>query len=605
MDAAVDSLDILTAYNRFCGKMVPDARGKTESIMISCPNPSHLDRNPSAWINTDNQTWFCAACNVGGDKYDIVAWGIGLPVPGYKTGANFVELRTKIAESQGYTVTRSSGVTTVAPPIPEHVPVPPEVEKQALATVTTLHAVEEEDPLAGMAEIHLDWRKLVQPGTFLEIWMRQTTVDDVPEEYHFWNGMLAIGMALGRDATLFDSRPVYGNLYICILGKSGMGKSKATYSLNRVLELALPYSASDPNSKGAMRVSSPASAEALIWSFKKEYKDPSTSKSTPPDLYPVRGIIDFNELSALVGRTNRQGNVLRPSLMEFYDVSDVVETVSRTHGSEKAFQPFASAITTSQPKALRDLLSEGDAASGFLNRWMFVGAMPKKRVAIGGTKVDVLPAVDSLRRIQAWASSVGEIQWSQGAHEDFTKLFDERLFPILISDESDLLSRIDLLAKKLVLLFTANAGHVTVQPETIALVDSMLDYILKCYGVPMSQIGGNVANDIREAVLESVVAIQKKSGKGPTMREITRRLAKRNYSAEALVRTVKTMVEAQDIEQFSTTGRGRPTTRYFTFGSVDAAELTYSSGIARPGPAPAAPAAPEPPGTHSGSFFGS
>src|SRR5580765_1718264 len=63
IDHVLDRLTVLEAYNRWCGKMRPRVRpGQRESIMISCPNPSHVDSNPSAWINLDKNVWTCGGC---------------------------------------------------------------------------------------------------------------------------------------------------------------------------------------------------------------------------------------------------------------------------------------------------------------------------------------------------------------------------------------------------------------------------------------------------------------------------------------------------------------------------------------------------------------
>jgi hypothetical protein len=160
-----------------------------------------------------------------------------------------------------------------------------------------------------------------------------------PEEYHFWNGLLAVGLALGRDATLWDRRPIFGNLFVCLLGNTGDGKSRSFESLKDLLVKALPHRWDDPNSKGIRVVQSPASAEVLIHNFSKPVLDPTNPKVV--SYYaPVRGLIDFNELSGLVGRTNRQGNVLKPTLMEFYDASGVISTSSMTTGTKEAWQPL-------------------------------------------------------------------------------------------------------------------------------------------------------------------------------------------------------------------------------------------------------------------------
>ena len=606
IDGLISGLDIVTAYNKYANKGTVDATGKTEGIMIRCPNPAHRDMNPSAWINTDKQTWFCGGCQEGGDKLDIAAWKFGMPVPGYKDGKNFHDLRRMIAEEHGYLIQRTlGGDVAIAPGAPAPVIAPPMLAVAppvpAMASVgtnfdpgppRTLRVVKDSDPtppaddLADVIEmpgelssmevedIALAWRSIIVPDTFLDKWMRATTIDDVPEEYHFWNGLLAISMALGRDATLKDFRPVFGNLFVCILGGTGSGKSKSKYYLDNLLESALPYKSSDPHSKGTLKVSGIASAEALIMSFQKKVSDPLAATGTPPKLYPVRGLIDYSELSSLVGRGQRAGNVLVPTMMQFFDVENSIETISRTHGVERAEFPYASAITTSQPKSLRNLVTVQDAASGFLNRWFFAGGKEKKREAIGGVVVDVSPAINPLVHIHNWAKTVGEIPWSQEGEELFTKFFYEELQPTMRKDDTDLLKRLDLLCKKLVLLFTANMRQSQVSKLAVEQMMQMYPYLIECYGVPGAHVGNSTQHEIREAILRVVVEHQTKTGMGATMRDITRRLSRRKYPLDLFNRTVKYMTEIEELIVIPMpTSAGRPTSR---FGVADVTEWNFN-----------------------------
>lgn len=612
IDSLIDGLDIITAYNKYAGKGTVDPKGKTESVMISCPNPAHPDRNPSAWINTEKGTWFCAGCNEGGDALDIAAWHFGLPVPGYKQGSTFHTLRKRIAEDHGYVFQRTiAGDIAVAPvgpagnagvhPSPArpgdatagdgpgavgdggdgatsasggkgHLSVvPPDATVPAddAASVTELPGL---SAMEELEDVELGWEKIVPKGTFLDVWMQQTTVDDVPEEYHFWNGMLAISLALGKDVTLKDFRPVYGNLFICILGRTGSGKSKAKYYLDQLLEETMPYKAKDPADKGVLRASGIASAEAMIWMFKKVIDDPTAPAGTKPKEYPVRGLIDYNELAGLVGRTQRSGNVLIPTLMQFYDVESTVETISRTHGVERASDPYACAITTSQPKSLRGLLTVGDAASGFLNRWFFAAGKEKTRSAIGGAKVDILPAVKPLSEIKGWADTAGELEWSQDAEDMFTAFFHDELHPMQRKDDTDLLNRMDLLCKKLILLFTANMKHDMVQPEAVRQMMKVYPYLLECYGIPGAHVGSSQQHMLRDTLLRFIVDHQKKTGKGASIRDITRKISGKQYPLDMFNRTLKYMVEIEEIIVMPTEGGGRPTTRY---GVADVTEWDF------------------------------
>ena len=567
----LDRVGIVEAYNRWANKGHIDPGGKVEGYKVRCPNPLHEDTRPSAWINTDDNLWTCRLCT-GGDKYDIAAWHFGMPVPGYKNGKNFHELRERMAASLGYRVERSGGQTYVSPPetAPKVDSAPTEDTPEEIAPEESHAKVLPLFPKSLLdvekREIELKWKPLAPAGTFLNAYMKQATIDDAPEEYHFWYGMLALASAVGREAALADAPPVYGNLFLCILGRTGSGKSKARYILNKLLHEALPYDHSDPFNQGVLTTGAAASAEALIGIFQKKVSDPSDPKD-PGKLYPVKGIVDYNELSALVSRGNRTGNALVPTLIQFYDAEDKITTVSRTYGIETALEPFACAVTTSQPKALAGLITKQDVESGFMNRWFFASGKEKPQVAIGEVTPDHLPLVAPLKEVQGWAaSSGGRVEWSQDAKEAFEEFFKSQIEPAVKADETSLLSRLSLFCKKLILLFTANMLHVQVMPEAIEQLKHIFPYILECYGITNSQIGNTLQDEIRLALLESIAKHQTKHPEGPTKRDINRRyLSRRKYPQDLLLKTIKNMVELEEITEVTALppgGVGRPTTRY-------------------------------------------
>jgi energy-coupling factor transporter ATP-binding protein EcfA2 len=570
MDRIIDGIDIIDAYNRWCGKMKPNTKGKTESIMISCPIPGHADTHPSAWINSEKQTWFCGACQQGGDAYDIAAFHHGYPVPGYKDGANFHELRRDMAKDLGYTFTTlPGGVVEVTPPEPE-------VKKPLTGIVTEPEPTatpEPEDPMAEVVDLYEDdeadmffsplpWKEIIPEDTYMSAYMTATTIDDVPEEFHFWNGLLGLGFAIGREVRLSDFMPVYGNLFVCTLGRSGSGKSKARNHLTRLLSEALPHDWSDPMSKGVRKISSPGSAEVLIHNFQKPVMDPTDAKRVAY-YAPVRGLIDFNELSQLIGRASRMGNVTIPTLMQFYDMEDIVATSSMAHGSKEAHEPFGSALTTTQPRALRSLITKSDDASGFLNRWVFAPGRTKQRFAIGGVQVDMGPVVPKMKQIVGWAGSFGPNEmmvWGDEATERFTKFFHHRIEQDKKRSDTDLLIRLDLLMKKLILLFSANRLEKTVSLRSVEDAIACYDYMISAYAIPEAQIGNTIQNEVSEAML----AIINKNPNGVTLNQIARSLKRRKYPNELLLKTADNLVKLGFLKTVAPKAGavGRPTTRY-------------------------------------------
>lgn len=597
LDNAVASIDIIDAYIKYCGKMLPVVRpGQKDGIKISCPVPGHRDANPSAWINVEKQTWYCGGCAIGGDAHDLAAIAKGYPWPGnYKSGKQFTELRKSMAEDFGYAAVKmpGGGVIIATPETADSIP--PEnsdpsesdiTDTPLIAPVATAKQTQEpaesdkkpDGDSIETAEVYdiyyseddtivfpeIKWREIIPENTYLHTYMEQTSVDDVPEEFHFWHALLGLGFALGRDVRLRDAVPVYGNLFVCTLGRSGSGKSKARYLLDTLLTEALPHKWEDANSKGVRKISSPGSAEVMIHNFQKPIADPVNPKVIAY-YAPVRGLVDYNELSSLVGRANRMGSVLKPAMMQLYDCEKQVSTSSLTHGAKIAEQPFASALTSSQPRALKGLVSNADDSSGFLNRWVFVLGTTKKKFAIGGVVVDMTPAVAPLTEILGWASTFRTdeyVEWSNEAEELFTDFFHKRIEVDKERSENDLIVRIDLTMKKLILLLSANKKERTVSGDTVTEAIHLYDYMCAGYDVPATQMSVTLVSELQNIIIQIAERHNRTVNKGVTLRQISKALWRKNYSQEMIVRTVESLVKVGMLEMTTSQGKGRPTVRY-------------------------------------------
>lgn len=595
LDAAVNTIDIISAYKKWINKSQVNVGQRTESIMISCPLPGHADKNPSAWINTDKGTWYCAKDEEGGDKYDLAAIHYGYPRPGYKEGQTFHKLRTQMAEDFGYVVKKVAGGQVVykeevdeqpspnhgpapqtqAQPVAksqpdiEHIPASSEPEADAVAkdaeTLSHMYADMEEGELVSYP--HINWRDMVPQGTFLWEYLEACTQDDSPEEYHFWHGLLALGHAAGRNVYLDDTKPVLGNLLLCLLGASGVGKSRSRGWLNTVLRAVLPFQETGQNTTGVKLVAVPGSGEFLIKEFQYESRDPTNPKVVL-GYEPVNGIVDFDELAALLTRANRQGSTLKPTIMAMADARDEVHIGSLTHGGFKAERPYCSITATTQPKAVRTLLNKTDAGSGFLNRWVFAGGPPKEREVIGGTrsgfKVDLTNAIGLLKGVRGWSSKEHVIEFDDDAFDLFYKFMKTVVFPAQEKDQSDLLKRLDLLMKKLCLLFTINLKSDTVNAATVGICIDLCEYIINCFGLLEENIGVTQNQEIVDEILRHVRRHYDKTKRGASARDLMRYMHRKNYPPDQFKKALETMVSLDmiELEKKQAGMAGRPTVRY-------------------------------------------
>ncbi len=568
IDEVLDQVGILDAYNRWCGKMQPDGGGKREGIMVSCPNPAHPDSHPSAWLNLDQDVWFCGSCNQGGDKFDIAAWFFGMPVPGYKDKTEFPKLRVKMAESMGHQVVQSiTGRMVVAPQVPTPVapsvaePVqdeatgvaPPGNEFNVKQNVTREGKKVITGPFGTISiganydddKVAIDWKSLVPPNTFLYEWMEQTTRTDEPNEYLFWLGLSALACAAGNNVLLSDDPPVRANLYLCLVGSSGSRKSRSVHRMKALLDQALPFDYDDVSTTGTMAVATPGSAETLVDLFARPIMDDNV-----PGLIigyqSVRGLITFGELTDLVGRATRQGSVLKPTLMEFFDSRNRVAISSRAHGEVRAENHFCQVITTTQPKALREVVDRVDVDSGFLNRWVFVKGIEKPRRPLGGVDTDITEAIELLRKVRAWCSP-RQIKLVLEPEARFGEIFFGTIVPAL-DQENSILERLDLMFKKLIMLFAINERQALPSVELVERAAQLLPYLIHTYEATDKNIGYGPFEDCCDAVKSAIKNFDETVGRPPNMREI-RTLVPKRFNADLLQRVVKALTTVGVVEE--------------------------------------------------------
>jgi hypothetical protein len=601
LDDAIARIDIIDAYVRYIGKMIPKVRpGQTEGIKISCPSPSHPDKDPSAWINTDKQTWYCGGCDIGGDAQDFAAISKGYSWPDtYKKDGSFRKLRTEMAEDYGFVAVVGPGGAVIIATVEESESPElssdktdnddlgregndpdisdksdTETEKSDISGQAAGHAPDEKAEgtvvslFEGDAEYYhvpeLKWKDVLVPDTFLDIYMRAASLDDVPEEYHFFHALVALGQALGRDVTLAGHHPVFGNLFVCLLGKSGAGKSRAKRHFTDLVRKALPYKEDDPDSRGTKVIEAPGSGESLIKAFQKPVYDPANPKIIAYNA-PVRGVVHYSELSGLLTRGNRMGSSIKPTMQQFYDCDSIISTTSLTYGTKEAQSAYASAITSTQPSALRDLVSKYDDASGFLNRWVFVLGTEKERdVLEDGIKVDISPAVSSLSEVFAWANTLkwaGEqVTWTEEAGNRFVDFYQTILKRDQEESHSALLARMDLLMKKLILLFSANLKEKEIPLSAVESAINLYDFLLAGYSITGKQLGQTLYSEVEASVLACV----SKRADGLSMSQIMKSLWRRNYPTELLLKVVNNLVVVGLLEMVSSNPSkpGRKTKKY-------------------------------------------
>lgn len=581
IDTLIGGIDIVEAYNRWARKGKCDPKGRTESILVSCPNPAHPDRNPSAWITLnkgDGGVGNCAICG-GFDKYDIAAWAHGYDVPSYRT-ASFREVIYRMAEDLGYTVmvqgkdewaekkTASAptpSAETVAEPASSTASITSANPASTPATAATAH---DPDPVIDVdfpePPETFDWRELPTLGelSFLHDWMELTSQSYEPDEFYLWLGLAALSMAVGNDVVLKDDPDVRANLLICLVGSTGTGKSIAIRRVEYLIREAFPFD--NDTGGGVKMIASPGSGEAMIDNFNHLIDDPAGSDRKIPA--PIKGFYRENELSTFVKKASRSGSTIREVIMDMFDSAYPVGVASRAAGMVTARDHYLSVVSSTQPDALGGLLTHADMASGFLNRWMYAYGKPKRRPAITTRRIDVDPLVEPLRSIRAWATRKRVVDWHDlAAKVAFEEFFDARIRPMVEVEENEqpMVARLPLLAKKLVLLFAINRKRTTIITDDVRSVEMMWDYILSSYGIVSDRVSVNDESDCADKIR---MYLKSHPDGAYTIRDIRKNSGAKKYAKNGslVVKAIATLIASGEIEEVPRPKNvaGQPGTKY-------------------------------------------
>jgi energy-coupling factor transporter ATP-binding protein EcfA2 len=554
-----------------------------DGIKFRCPHSDHNDRDPSAWLTPAKGLWTCGACETGGDWIELAAATLGYrDSRGWRDRkGDWIKFRDALVDRIGW-----------KDPIPEPIEVPLQ-RSEAVSTSSdgTISGVTESDrhtiPFVGNPEkgaivpistVHggIDWRSLLPTETFLRAYMEAVSIDDVPEEFHFGSALLALGMALGRTVTLRDGDPVYGNLFVCVIGQSGSGKSRASRHLRTVLSEALPYERNDPTNQGAKFISNPGSGEVLYEHFSRPVRDPYDDKKIAFYM-EVRGVVAFAELSGLTGRSQRTGSTLKSSLIDLYDCPPDFSISSRTHGETTGSDPYGSMMTSTQPGAIAKLVTSDDDKAGFLNRFIFLTGTPKERFALNEVTINLDSAIEKLRFIQGWGRTMfgtgGMIEWSDEAKQEWRSFFISTVAPDQANAQNDMLGRIDLLMKKLILLFAVNKLEEVASATTVREALSLYQYFVESYGYTSRQISHTQRLQEEDALLEAldraIAGIAKKKGSStlevtdwPTARQIREHMNPKPTAKESQA-VLDALVKIGEVQEHAVKPKvGRPSVRY-------------------------------------------
>lgn len=416
-------------------------------------------------------------------------------------------------------------------------------------------------PAPNMNVPTLDWRNIVSENTFIhEYCTAGLDHDAAPEEFHFWNAVMAVGMVLGRHLCLDDQSEVFANLYVCEVARTGTGKSRAARMLDDVLYRVIPPG--KDTSIGVQKISIPASGEALLDSFSNYFEDDQKTRH----YQSVRGLIRLDEAASLLKASMRLGNTTIDMLNELYNADKTTSISSRGSGNTLAVEPFCSLLTGLQPNRIQALITPDMVGAGFVNRFVWAYGHPREPLAVG-TATDRGPsltqAVVKLGQIKEWVerqyngpsspSFNGRLlMWDPSARDEWTNFFHTVVHPAMSADDTDLMQRVDLVLKKLILILSANMGKTSVTPEAVEQVKKIWPYLKDGYRITGDHIRTSDLSRKEQKVMDAIRRHLGKPGRenGVTAAELWKRGLKNNglvTSMEELNKIVKTLHAAGEI----------------------------------------------------------
>lgn len=574
MGRFVENLDIISAYNKWVAKSTPEPGSKTESIKISCPNPDHPDNDPSAWVNTEKDLWFCGHCQFGGDYYDFAAWKYGYDVPGYRYDGTFRQVVEHMADDFGYVhelgessplagdieldegasgddVTESPETADAELDVPDsnQVVVPPVVIEPS------------DDDLDFVSESErLPWDEIFDPRGFRYAFMQDCYPNRImPQEYYAAGGDQLLGLAAGHNISFARSSRVYLNFFQCLVGPTGSGKSSSLAPVHELMGDVLSFDKA--TGKGVKPIPVAGSGEFLI----KEFDFIDETASTPK-MVPIVGFMYIDEMSSLLQRTGRRGSVLQPVIVEmFSSVDRSVSTASLTGGRWEAYRPYLGFTTSIQPKLMNSVLGENEINSGFLNRFAYYTASaPEVPAAYDPSRGDPPYNLDEsarrLTEIRDWVrTDVRSLTFDgPAAREAFNEIFFEERWEKRDFDHAPMLARIELLFYKLILACAVDVCADSISVDHVMRARAYLNYF-KRTSLSASRFVDRSEYD--ECAEKIITVIEKKISKHPDgvpIREVRRGVRSTKF-VDQFDKVFKFLVDSGVVEATQKKGVGRPT----------------------------------------------
>lgn len=349
---------------------------------------------------------------------------------------------------------------------------------------------------------------------------------EAPPDYHLHAGMVTLSAALGTRVWCDGrSRPIYPNLWVILIGGSGIGKSVPLDMSLRLIQMA---------GLGENVLSDSFSAEALYDEFKR---------------IPTR-VAYFQEFASFMGLLNREYNA--GCMQWLTDVYDVPDEIRRTLRQETLVirRPFLTILGASTPEWFAGSFKESNLGGGFLGRFAYCPVEQR-------TEYVPDPGPHNEATLAMLADHVRQVRQLSGKADFRAVLGPQSRYETWEREQRDLLrtgsidpifqgmrGRGGVLAKKAAILY-----HVSTDPTNLIITDRDMEqairYVERSHKLAETYLSTRVAFGRDDAdTLKVYDTISRLGGVGVARSAVLRSA---HMSAGALDRAIRTLVESERI----------------------------------------------------------
>ena len=220
-------------------------------------------------------------------------------------------------------------------------------------------------------------------GSWLEQYLEYTRFVEPPGIFHIWSGLTVIASALARKVYMPRGLfKIYPNLYVALVGPTGIGKSTAADIAVRDSKHVLEESGID-----IMR------GKITSWYLYDWFGTKSGSGA------PATALIFASELKTLLGDVNKQELVAL--LTDLYGCPDDDEYRTKSYGVLRLRDVYLNLLVCSTPEWLTLGISHDDISGGFTGRFIYVCAEHTERSFPFPEDFYGIDEIDKLREVLA------------------------------------------------------------------------------------------------------------------------------------------------------------------------------------------------------------